>query len=81
LRWSCEARSEGSFEESIPRRREFWSSIKVSESSERSRGLSQAATKRLEHLDVEVRLGVGVDGIDADAVTVAGERILSKVVI
>jgi NADH dehydrogenase len=43
--------------------------------------LSQAAMKRLEHLGVEVRLGVGVDGIDADGVTVAGERILSKVVI
>src|SRR6204780_1843172 len=43
--------------------------------------LSEAAMKRLEHLGVEVRLGVGVDGIDADGVTVAGERILSKVVI
>jgi NADH dehydrogenase len=43
--------------------------------------LSQAAMKRLEHLGVEVRLGVGVDGIDADGVTVAGERISSKVVI
>src|ERR1700691_5942715 len=43
--------------------------------------ISEAATKRLEHLGVEVRLGVGVDGIDADGVTVAGERILSKVVI
>ena len=43
--------------------------------------LSQAAMKRLERLGVEVRLGVGVDGIDADGVTVAGERILSKVVI
>src|SRR6202167_1493142 len=43
--------------------------------------LSQAAMKRLEHLGVEVRLGVGVDGIDADGVTVAGERIPSKVVI
>ena len=37
--------------------------------------------KRLGRLGVEVRLGVGVDGIDADGVTVAGERILSKVVI
>jgi NADH dehydrogenase FAD-containing subunit len=36
---------------------------------------------RLEHLGVDVRLGVGVDSIDADGVTVAGERILSKVVI
>src|SRR5580693_2284165 len=43
--------------------------------------LSSAAMKRLERLGVEVRLGVGVDGIDADGVTVAGERILSKVVI
>jgi NADH:ubiquinone reductase (H+-translocating) len=43
--------------------------------------ISEAATKRLEHLGVEVRHGVGVDGIDADGVTVAGERILSKVVI
>jgi hypothetical protein len=39
--------------------------------------LSQAATKRLERLGVEVRHGVGVDSIDADGVTVAGERILS----
>jgi NADH dehydrogenase len=43
--------------------------------------ISEAARKRLERLGVEVRLGVGVDGIDADGVTVAGERILSKVVI
>jgi NADH:ubiquinone reductase (H+-translocating) len=43
--------------------------------------LSEAAMKRLKHLGVEVRLGVGVDDIDADGVTVAGERILSKVVI
>jgi NADH dehydrogenase len=43
--------------------------------------LSQAAMKRLEHLGVEVRLGVGVDSIDADGATVAGERIPSKVVI
>jgi NADH:ubiquinone reductase (H+-translocating) len=43
--------------------------------------LSHAATKRLEHLGVEVRLGVAVDGIDADGVTVAGQRILTKVVI
>jgi NADH dehydrogenase FAD-containing subunit len=43
--------------------------------------LSQAAMNRLEHLGVDVRLGVGVDSIDADGVTVAGERILSKVVI
>src|SRR5579862_3187988 len=31
--------------------------------------LSAAAMKRLERLGVEVRLGVGVDGIDADGVT------------
>jgi NADH:ubiquinone reductase (H+-translocating) len=43
--------------------------------------ISEAAMKRLEHLGVEVRNGVGVDDIDADGVTVAGERILSKVVI
>jgi NADH:ubiquinone reductase (H+-translocating) len=43
--------------------------------------ISEAAKKRLERLGVEVRLGVGVDDIDADGVTVAGERILSKVVI
>jgi NADH:ubiquinone reductase (H+-translocating) len=43
--------------------------------------ISEAAKKRLERLGVEVRLGVGVDDIDADGVTVAGERIPSKVVI
>lgn len=43
--------------------------------------LSQAAKDRLERLGVEVRLGHGVDGIDADGVTVAGERIASKTVI
>jgi len=43
--------------------------------------LSEAAMRRLTRLGVEVRLGVGVEGIDADGVTVAGERILSKVVI
>jgi NADH dehydrogenase len=43
--------------------------------------LSQAAKGRLERLGVEVRLGHGVDHIDADGVTVAGERILSKTVI
>ena len=43
--------------------------------------ISEAATKRLQHLGVELRHGVGVEGIDADGVTVAGERILSKVVI
>jgi NADH dehydrogenase FAD-containing subunit len=44
-------------------------------------GLSDAAMKRLGRLGVEVRFGVGVASIDADGVTVAGERILSKVVI
>jgi NADH:ubiquinone reductase (H+-translocating) len=46
-----------------------------------SEEISEAAKKRLERLGVEVRLGVGVDNIDADGVTVAGERIPSKVVI
>jgi NADH dehydrogenase FAD-containing subunit len=46
-----------------------------------SEELSQAAKKRLESLGVEVRLGQGVDHIDADGVMVAGERILSKTVI
>jgi NADH dehydrogenase FAD-containing subunit len=44
-------------------------------------GLAAAAKQRLEKLGVEVRLGHGVDQIDADGVTVAGERILSKTVI
>ena len=43
--------------------------------------LSQVAKGRLESLGVEVRLGHGVDHIDADGVMVAGERILSKTVI
>src|SRR6516164_206032 len=43
--------------------------------------LSQAAKQRLEKLGVEVRLGHGVDQIDADGVVVAGERIASKTVI
>jgi len=46
-----------------------------------SEELSQAAKQRLESLGVEVRLGHGVDHIDADGVMVAGERILSKTVI
>ncbi|MCU1263627.1 MAG: FAD-dependent oxidoreductase, partial [Bryobacterales bacterium] len=46
-----------------------------------SEDLSRAAKKRLESLGVEVRLGNGVDQIDADGVIVAGERILSKTVI
>jgi len=46
-----------------------------------SEKLSAAARKRLEDLGVEVRLGHAVDQIDADGVTVAGERIFSKTVI
>jgi NADH dehydrogenase FAD-containing subunit len=43
--------------------------------------LSRAARERLEKLGVEVRLGHGVDRIDAEGVIVAGERIASKTVI
>jgi NADH dehydrogenase FAD-containing subunit len=43
--------------------------------------LSVAAKQRLETLGVDVRLGHGVDQIDADGVVVAGERIVSKTVI
>jgi hypothetical protein len=43
--------------------------------------LSAAAGKRLEKLGVEVRLGNGVDRIDAEGVVVAGERIASRTVI
>src|SRR5213594_2721989 len=43
--------------------------------------LSAAARTRLEQLGVEVRLGHGVEKIDADGVVVAGERIASKTVI
>jgi NADH dehydrogenase len=43
--------------------------------------LSAAAKRRLELLGVEVRLGHGVDQIDADGVIVAGERIASNTVI
>src|SRR5215471_4960868 len=46
-----------------------------------SEHLSQAAKQQLENLGVEVRLGHGVDQIDADGVMVAGERIASKTVI
>jgi NADH:quinone reductase (non-electrogenic) len=46
-----------------------------------SEELSRAAKERLEELGVEVRLGQGVDQIDEDGVTVAGERIASKTVI
>src|SRR6266478_5303554 len=43
--------------------------------------LSRAAKERLERLGVEVRLGHGVDQIDAEGVIVAGERIASKTVL
>src|SRR5467141_445720 len=46
-----------------------------------SKDLSEAANKRLQDLGVEVRLGHSVDNIDADGITVAGERIVSKTVI
>jgi NADH:ubiquinone reductase (H+-translocating) len=46
-----------------------------------SEHLSQAAKQRLEDLGVEVRLGDGVDQIDAEGVVVAGERIASRTVI
>jgi NADH:ubiquinone reductase (H+-translocating) len=43
--------------------------------------LSSAAKERLEKLGVEVRLGQGVDQIDENGITVAGERISSNTVI
>ena len=46
-----------------------------------SEKLSAAAKQRLEDLGVEVKLGQGVDRIDADGIVVAGERIFSKTVI
>ncbi len=46
-----------------------------------SEDLSQGAQDRLEKLGVEVRLGRDVGEVDADGVTVAGERIASKTVI
>jgi NADH dehydrogenase len=46
-----------------------------------SEDLSQAAKIRLQSLGVEVRLGHGVDHIDANGVIVAGEHIPSKTVI
>src|SRR5277367_5527018 len=46
-----------------------------------SEDLSAAAKRRLEELGVEVRLGHGVDRIDAEGIVVAGERIASKAVI
>jgi NADH dehydrogenase len=46
-----------------------------------SEQLSQAAMRRLKNLGVDVRLGHGVDQIDANGVVVAGERIASKTVV
>jgi NADH dehydrogenase FAD-containing subunit len=46
-----------------------------------SEKLSEAARRRLEELGVEVRLGQGVDQIDAEGVIAGGERITSKTVI
>ena len=46
-----------------------------------SEKLSAVARRRLETLGVEVRLGHGVDHIDADGVIVDGERIASRTVI
>src|SRR5580693_7325719 len=46
-----------------------------------SEDLSNAANQRLERLGVEVRLGEGVDRIDADGVVLPGERIVGKTVI
>jgi NADH:ubiquinone reductase (H+-translocating) len=46
-----------------------------------SERLSNAAKRRLEKLGVEVRLGHGVDQIDDNGVTVAGERTSSETVI
>ena len=43
--------------------------------------LSRSARKRLEKLGVEVRLGHGVEQIDADGVVIGGQRINSKTVI
>ena len=43
--------------------------------------LAAAAMRRLEKLGVEVRLGHGVDHIDADGASVAGDHIASKTVI
>src|SRR5712671_1978040 len=46
-----------------------------------SEDLSKAAKEQLDKLGVEVRLGHGADQIDADGVTVAGDRIATKTVI
>src|SRR5258705_4227126 len=43
-------------------------------------GISAAARRRLEKLGVEVRLGKGVDRIDAGGVMVGGERLASRTV-
>jgi len=46
-----------------------------------SEDLSRAATRRLEKLGVEIRLGKSVDQVDADGVVVAGEQISAKTLI
>ncbi len=46
-----------------------------------SEKLSNAATRRLEKLGVEVRLGHSVDLVDAEGVVIGGERIASETVI
>src|SRR5579862_3045979 len=46
-----------------------------------SENLSEAATRRLVKLGVEIRLGHSVDLVDAEGVVVAGERIASKTVV
>jgi len=46
-----------------------------------SEDLSVAAKRRLERLGVEVRLGFGVDQVDADGIVGAGQRIASRTVI
>jgi NADH dehydrogenase FAD-containing subunit len=46
-----------------------------------SEELSEAAKRRLQELDVEVRLGCGVEQVDEEGVVAAGERIASKTVI
>src|SRR5258708_14640281 len=46
-----------------------------------SESLSKAAKQRLDKLGVEVRLGHGVDQIDAEGVVIASERVASKTVI
>jgi NADH dehydrogenase len=43
--------------------------------------LSKYAAERLNKLDVELRLGVKVDGVDADGIVAAGERISAATVL